>query len=203
MSLFARCPCASDSPADLNVGEDDLVEASCDPDVVPVVPRLEKIEEEPKEEKKDAPPDAKPDFSGHWVQVAVEGDFDAYLKSMGMGYVSRTLAKSMGYGVKKVQQVVEHEGEKFKMTLTNPKGTKVFDLLINSAEQDSVDPVEDKPIKVQLYWDKTSLVMSSRSEKPPKELGKTRRYLRDQDTIVELESPDGVRAKRVFSKAKT
>ena len=33
--------------------------------------------QEPKEEKKDAPPDAKPDFSGHWVQVAVEGPTNA------------------------------------------------------------------------------------------------------------------------------
>ena len=53
-----------------------------------------------------------------------------------MGYISRSMAKRMGYGVKKVHQVVEHEGEKFKMTLTNPKGTSVFEVLINGDEQD-------------------------------------------------------------------
>lgn len=64
------------------------------------------------------------------------GDFDAYMRAMGVGYVSRALAKSMGYGIKKVHQTVEHEGDSLKVTTTNPKGTKTQNLLINGEEQD-------------------------------------------------------------------
>ena len=102
--------------------------------------------QEAKEDKgaKEAPVPlaAMPNFSGEWSLLKVEGNFDEYLKSMGVGYMSRSMAKTMGYGVKKVHQTVEHEGDKLKITQTNPKGTKVFNLLTNGEEQDWL-PVKD------------------------------------------------------------
>ena len=101
--------------------------------------------QEAKEDKgaKEAPvPPAMPNFSGEWTLLKVEGNFDEYLKSMGVGYMMRSMAKTMGYGVKKVHQTVEHEEDKLKITQTNPKGTKVFNLLTNGEEQDWL-PVKD------------------------------------------------------------
>lgn len=70
------------------------------------------------------------------VPSELTGDFDAFMKAKGIGYVSRSLAKSTGYGVNKVHQSVEQDGDKLKITTTNPKGTKVLNLLANGEEQE-------------------------------------------------------------------
>eukprot|EP00438_Fugacium_kawagutii_P018754 Skav204393 [mRNA] locus=scaffold2947:125573:129858:+ [translate_table: standard] len=200
--------------------QEDLVEASCDLDLLAVRPA---IDAEKDRDEAPKPKEAAPNFSGQWVLLKIEGlssswlcegtiwrwrfevcglhmvahgctpkgcdlghvgkaaelshsafsgvlmpgDFDAFMKAMGVGFVSRSLAKSMGYGVKKVHQKVEHEGNTLKVTTTNPKGTKTQSLLINGEEQD-------------------------RSEKPPKELA-IRRYFRDEARGVRREADMQIR----------
>ena len=203
VAVLVGCPCSTDGPSTISLGQDDLVEASCDLDHVVLQPEHVKTEEakEDKGGSKEAPvTPAMPNFSGEWTLLKVEGNFDEYLKSMGVGYMSRSMAKTMGYGVKKVHQTVEHEEDKLKITQTNPKGTKVFNLLTNGEEQDGMDPIEDKPVKIRSTWDGQTLVMTLRSEKPPKEFGQIKRYLREEDTIQELVSPNGLAVKRVFSR---
>ena len=70
------------------------------------------------------------------VPSELTGDIDAFMKAKGIGYVSRSLAKSTGYGVNKMHQSVEQDGDKLKITTTNPKGTKVLNLLANGEEQE-------------------------------------------------------------------
>lgn len=65
------------------------------------------------------------------------GDFDAFLKEMGVGYMARSLAKSRGYGVKSVHQAVEHSLDKIKVVQTTPKGTTVSEIRLDGTEQDS------------------------------------------------------------------
>eukprot|EP00435_Cladocopium_sp_Y103_P027384 s1673_g6.t1 len=140
----------------------------------------EQLGDDTQEEKAPKSEKSGPNFSGEWVLLKVEGDFDAFMKAKGIGYVSRSLAKSMGYGVNKVHQSVEHDGDKLKITTTNPKGTKVMNLLANGEEQDGTDPIDDKPIKIRAAWDGPALVMTLRSQRPAKELGSVRRYLQEE-----------------------
>mmetsp|Transcript_68745 Transcript_68745/g.139330 ORF Transcript_68745/g.139330 Transcript_68745/m.139330 type:complete len:212 (+) Transcript_68745:100-735(+) len=207
IAVLVGCPCSADNSAPMNLGQDDLVEASCDLDHVLIQPAVKTEDPEDKQEEK-APKESEkseksgPNFSGDWVLLRVEGDFDAFMKAKGIGYVSRSLAKSTGYGVNKMHQSVEQDGDKLKITTTNPKGTKVLNLLANVEEQDGTDPIDDKPIKIRAAWDGSALVMTLRSQRPAKELGSVKRYLQEEDTIQELVAPDGVVVRRVFSRAK-
>ena len=70
------------------------------------------------------------------VPSELTGDFDAFMKAKGIGYVSRSLAKSTGYGVNKMHQSVEQDGDKLKITTTNPKGTKVLPTARNRSHRD-------------------------------------------------------------------
>lgn len=45
------------------------------------------------------------DFSGSWRCTSVEGDMGELMKKLGIGFMKRQAAKTVGYGVGKQQQV--------------------------------------------------------------------------------------------------
>ncbi len=73
-----------------------------------------------------------------------------------------------------------------------------------TCHQDGMDPIEDKPVKIRSTWDGQTLVMTLRlgwtavgslttklqaremvrSEKPPKDFGQIKRYLREEDPCL-------------------
>eukprot|EP00437_Effrenium_voratum_P020786 CAMPEP_0181447396 /NCGR_PEP_ID=MMETSP1110-20121109/26600_1 /TAXON_ID=174948 /ORGANISM="Symbiodinium sp., Strain CCMP421" /LENGTH=194 /DNA_ID=CAMNT_0023571507 /DNA_START=1 /DNA_END=585 /DNA_ORIENTATION=+ len=188
------CTCSCDSEAEFRVAQEELVEASCD---LPLVAEPV-LEEEPKPEEA-VPEKVKEkvaNFSGEWTLERIEGDFDAFLKEMGVGYMARSLAKSRGYGVKSVHQAVEHSLDKIKVVQTTPKGTTVSEIRLDGTEQDSTDPIENRAVKVLPKWDGQTLVIVSRSK--DKELITVRRHMRGEETVQELETPGKVLVKRVF-----
>ena len=103
-----------------------------------------------------------PDFSGRWLLAAEEGDFDEYMKARGAGYVSRSMARAMGYGVRRLEQSVQQEGSSFRVSIRSPKGVKEVELQVNGEEQEGLDPVDDKPVQLRACWEGQTLLITSR-----------------------------------------
>lgn len=146
-----------------------------------------------------------PDFNGKWKMVACEGDFDAFMKEMGVAWALRKAAQAVSYGCGSTFHTVEHTEEHFKVETKNPKGTFVRNFRIDGSEQDDEDPVEKKHIKVVPFWealeDKTVLTVEAympMANGDPRKFPLTRRYMRDASMIVEQVSPAGVKIMRVF-----
>ncbi|CAJ1401623.1 unnamed protein product, partial [Effrenium voratum] len=56
----------------------------------------------------------RPDFSGEWKMVEAQGDWDTFLKEMGVGYLMRTTASTFKYGAGVTKQIVDHKGDELK-----------------------------------------------------------------------------------------
>eukprot|EP00913_Durusdinium_trenchii_P013463 g12643.t1 len=84
----------------------------------------------------------------------------------------------MNYGVRVMKQIIEHQDEEFKVTVISPKGTATSTIFLNGAEQDSVDPMEGKAVKVVPLWKGKQLEVKTRWASTLKELPINRRFLR-------------------------
>mmetsp|Transcript_43734 Transcript_43734/g.102048 ORF Transcript_43734/g.102048 Transcript_43734/m.102048 type:complete len:213 (+) Transcript_43734:90-728(+) len=212
MSMWGLCgTCCKSQGLELQFDPQDqtaIIEASCDASSLPYVqgslPVLSDAPKAPEPELVETKADAKepPNFTGDWVLSRLEGDFDAFLQDQGVGYMTRTMAKSMGYGVRKVFQVIKQEGDQIRITQTNPQRSVVVDLTVNGVEQDSTDPAEGKKIKVQPSWDGVALLLKSRAP-DGKELPTARRFFAGEEMIMELTTPKGLVVKRIFSRKET
>jgi len=66
---------------------------------------------------------AKPCFAGRWLVHRTEGDFNAFLIDMGQSWVIRTAARTLNYGLGRVQvrcEQISHNEFKFAKILTDP-----------------------------------------------------------------------------------
>ncbi|CAL1160927.1 unnamed protein product [Cladocopium goreaui] len=142
--------------------------------------------------------DALPNFSGEWLLVKAEGDWDSFLKEMDVGYMTRTMVQAMGYGVGVMKQIVEHQSNELKVTLISPKGTSTSTIVINGVEQESVDPMDGKMVKVVPCWRGNALEVKSRWADTLKELPVNRRFLKGPQMIIESTTASGLVVKRVF-----
>jgi len=148
-----------------------------------------------------------PDFNGTWKMVECEGDFDAFMKEMGVAWALRKAAQAVNYGCGSTYHTVEQNRNRIKIETKNPKGTFTKDFNIDGSEQDDIDPVEKKELKVVPYWetveDRLALTVEAYMPMPKGDARKfplTRRYMRETSMVVEQVSPRGVRIRRIFHK---
>lgn len=150
-----------------------------------------------------------PDFTGVWKMVKYDGDFQEFMKEMGVGWALRKAANAVGYGVNATYHTIEMTPERIKVTTKNPKGIFVKDYTIDASEQDDVDPVTKEPIKVVPTWaweeGNSIAILKVEAYKPSKNEGKkemplTRRYLEGPIMIMEQTSPNGITVRRLFEK---
>eukprot|EP00930_Biecheleria_cincta_P010909 TRINITY_DN11329_c0_g3_i1.p1 TRINITY_DN11329_c0_g3~~TRINITY_DN11329_c0_g3_i1.p1 ORF type:complete len:305 (+),score=65.45 TRINITY_DN11329_c0_g3_i1:64-978(+) len=142
-----------------------------------------------------------PDFTGVWKMVRTEGDFDGFLKEMGVSWIFRKAAGGLGYGVNATFHSITQSEGRIRVETKNPKGTFLKDFVLDGSEQDDVDPMERQPIKVVPYWKGQVLVMEAWMPKPsnaPQKLPVTRRYMNGEEMVVEQISPKGIAALRFF-----
>lgn len=147
-----------------------------------------------------------PDFTGEWVMVRYEGDMNEFMKEMGVTWAFRKAAGAVGYGVNKTFHSIVGNDERLHMTTKNPKGTFVKDLRVDGTEQDDVDPVHNKPIKIIPYWEalgnRVNLTIEAympEGKGDPIQLPITRRYKEGISMVVEQTSPLGVVIRRIFA----
>lgn len=148
----------------------------------------------------------KPDFTGVWKMIRCEGDFDGFMKEMGVNWALRRAAGAVGYGVNATFHTIRASETEIHVETKNPKGIFVKDVQIDGTEQDDVDPVHRKPIKIIPYWevtaDKVTLTMEAFMPVTNGEAIKmplTRRYMEGASMVVEQTSPEGVVVRRVFA----
>ncbi|CAE7190915.1 unnamed protein product, partial [Symbiodinium necroappetens] len=110
----------------------------------------------------------------------------------------RTFASSFNYGVGVTSTLIEHKGSQLKITMKTPKGTSTSTIHINGTEQGSVDPMEDRPLRVRPQWEGKVLVVSSRRADSAKSLPTNRRFLQGVQMIVESTTQSGLVTRRIF-----
>ena len=80
------------------------------------------------------------DFTGTWCCDEIRGDYDAFLRAAGVGWMGRNAARMAAYGIG-IRQIIAMEDDYHAMTITVQPVVSFFPtttqrLLINGEEQD-------------------------------------------------------------------
>lgn len=153
-------------------------------------------------EANEFPPAEKPkvDFSGEWICTRVEGDFDTFLKELGVGYMLRTAASAFGYGVNRLTNRILQTDAVIEIHTWSPRGDQTLVLHTDGVEQDTVD-VEGNPIKAVARWEDAVLVISCRRLDSSDKMPLTRRYITGGEMCIHQTSPGGITIERYFARA--
>lgn len=139
-------------------------------------------------------------MSGSWMLSRVDGDFDAFLTEIGVGFVSRKAAAALGYGVGYLTNDIVLTAKVFKVITSGPTGTFSSDLRLDGTEQESVDPVEGNPTLCKPWWEGSTVVLESRRADRSVWMPQVRRFLIGDEMCVEQTTASGLRVRRFFSR---
>lgn len=142
----------------------------------------------------------RPDFSGKWMMVRLEGDVNSFMKELGIGWALRRAAAVRGYGIHLTCHELQQDGDKLTAITQNARGSFCRELLIDGTDQLDNDPVDGKVIVLTPTWDNVTIQVKARCEKPPRQLPTTRRYLLGKEMVLEQLSPNGIVVKRYFQR---
>lgn len=119
------------------------------------------------------------------------------MKEMGVGWALRKAAAAACYGCDRTFHTILQESGHIQVTTKNPKGTFEKKFLIDGTEQADIDPIDKSLIRVIPTWDGD--VLNVRAYKPDGSLlPMTRRYLTNDEMVLEQTTPNGVVVKRFF-----
>mmetsp|Transcript_69684 Transcript_69684/g.219967 ORF Transcript_69684/g.219967 Transcript_69684/m.219967 type:complete len:147 (-) Transcript_69684:142-582(-) len=142
----------------------------------------------------------RPDFSGKWTVVRIEGDMDAFLKESGVSWMVRKMASGMGYGVGKQKQDIAHSGDQLEIVNESPMGKVTITMVINGQEQTAVTPDNEKVLATPC-WEPDGATLRVESRKPNGgAVPLQRRFMRGDEMVMELTSPKGTAVSRIFSR---
>lgn len=142
---------------------------------------------------------AKMDLSGSWVLARVEGDMDAWLKDIGVGWAMRAGAKAMKYGAGKMTNVIKMTGESMELTTWTPKGDHTSWLKLDGTESRNTDPMDGRSMLAVARWEgQDAISIVTRREDDGQVMPTSRRYLRGAEMCVKQTTPSGLVAERWF-----
>lgn len=102
-----------------------------------------------------------PDLSGRWVLDRIDGDIDALLVDAGVSWAMRRMAQSYKYGVGRLIQDIEQDGDEFK--IVNEGGTKVSSMTFRAgAPEQEIIGHDGVPMMASFRWDEGALRMTAR-----------------------------------------
>jgi len=142
---------------------------------------------------------ATPDFSGRWLLTSLEGNFDEFLRDIGVSYLFRTMAKGFGYGVGKQLQDITQKEDEIKIVTEGGPRVICMTAKIGGGEFESLG-LDGELNYVTLTWEDCMLKTESRrgdgSFAPP-----TYRFFMDGSTqVVETATSSGKVVKRFFTR---
>merc|ERR1719221_71703 len=139
----------------------------------------------------------RPIFQGRWLLTGYEGDMDALLLEMGVGWAVRRLAKGFNYGVGTAVQDIAMNGE--EMVLITESGHKTISMTatIGGEEAESIG-LDGELNYVTMTWEGRSIRTESRS-KDGKLAPPTLRYFEKSDMVVETRPSNGEIVRRFYS----
>jgi len=158
---------------------------------------------------------ARPDFSGDWLLLRLEGDIEAMLKELGISWAQRKAAASMGFGVGMQFVHVEQYANEIrigtryisgKVQMARPRPT--FNVYSTDGMDQCITDLEGCTVRTRVTWDGDALSMDSErvcrgSGRP---MPSTRRYLQcdGEELVFEQISPTTcVAVKRIFRRCKS
>lgn len=169
----------------------------------PTDPEQERQSEELKEDK------PKPDLQGEWKMARYEGDWDAFMKDVGVSWAMRKAAGASGYGVNKTVHAIKLSGERISVETRTFAGAYTREFEPNGCDQDAEDPLTKKPVKIVPFWEELGgrMALTMEGYVPAakvggeiKKLPVTRRWLDGSSMVVEQTSPSGFVVKSYFSR---
>merc|ERR1712070_187169 len=133
-----------------------------------------------------------PSFTGTWLLTDVQGDPAGFMTEMGVSWMMRQAASSMGYGKGKAMQEIKHDGDVLEVTRKGPKKTATSTLKIG--ETNLIETPKGEQRKAMLQWEDDVLVAKG-------EGGLTqRRYMEGDKLVLEIISSKGKVMKQVYTK---
>jgi hypothetical protein len=139
----------------------------------------------------------RPDFTGSWQCVRVDGDVYGFLQDMGLSPIMCEAARSAHYGAGHQLQIITQEGDHFTV-VDQLKTTVTMKCQVGVGPQASCD-LEGKPVTVTPTWDGQTLCVETMTGSG--ELFATsRRFLEGDEMLLELTSPAGATMRRIFCK---
>merc|ERR1719428_2463316 len=104
-----------------------------------------------------------PNFSGNWRLKCIDGNMDAFMTEMGVGWFARMVNKSMHNGVEKQTQHIVQVGNAFQITTVDLWGRRLSQkFLVDGGEQLSSDAM-DNTIIIDPRWDNQMLTVGHRT----------------------------------------
>lgn len=161
------------------------------------------------EHRREQAEQARPDLSGDWKMARCEGDWEAFLKDVGLSWVLRKAMGASGYGVNKTIHSIKVTGERISIETKTAAGAYTREFEANGVEQDDEDPLTKKPIKIVPCWGELAgrMTLTLEGYTPAAKAGGvikkqpiTRRWMDGASMVVEQTAPNGVVVKSYFSK---
>lgn len=143
---------------------------------------------------------ARPTFTGSWIVSRIEGDWDAFLVEMNVGFMKRKAIRLIGYGVGKLQEEILQYGDaSIVITSRSPMSTVRNELRIDGTQQDAQDP-EGAPVEMTVSWEDDKLCSRGCHKNPRTPLPTVYRSISGDVMCTEMQSPAGCSVKRFFSR---
>lgn len=139
----------------------------------------------------------RPDFTGSWQCIRVDGDIYGFLQDMGLSPIMCEAAKKARYGAGHQLQMITQEGDHFSV-VDQLKTIVTMSCRVGFGPQASCD-LEGKPVTVTPTWDGQTLCVETMtgSGEP---FATSRRFLEGDEMVLELTSPAGATMRRIFCK---
>mmetsp|Transcript_132227 Transcript_132227/g.329755 ORF Transcript_132227/g.329755 Transcript_132227/m.329755 type:complete len:305 (-) Transcript_132227:127-1041(-) len=146
----------------------------------------------------------RPDFSGTWLCVRVEGDWDAYLKETGVSWGTRVAVSSMGFGVGKQVQHIEQTKDRIRIVNVVkccPPREASCTYRTDGVPEEIVD-LEGKHTTSTTSWQNRSLVTEQVTIRPREVLPTAFRNMRGQEMCTERFTKSGLVVRRFYARQK-
>jgi len=165
--------------------------------------RVESMAEQPVAEKAEEEVSSeKPNFSGTWDLVRTEGDLDRLLSDMGQGWLIRSGAKALKYGIGRVVVDCQQDGDdlKFSKVLCDPRNLSKSNVHITVGEG-SVRFLDDiGRLSSTSQWDGSSLRFDAKLESSGLAVTLLMYFSSEGNFVEEMISCKGTVAKYVFDR---
>jgi hypothetical protein len=142
----------------------------------------------------------RPDFTGSWQCIRVEGDMPGFLQDMGLTPLQREAARSARYGAGLQMQMITQEGDNFTV-VDQLKTTNTMKFQVGLGPQRSCD-LEGRPVTITPTWEGQTLCVETATE-DGMPWASSRRFYEGDEMVMELSSPAGNTTRRIFGKRGT
>lgn len=125
---------------------------------------------------------------------------EAFMTEIGTPWILVSMAKSFNFGVGKVLQDVSLDGNKLQITTEgSPKGNNTMNVTINDGLQETIG-LDGNPVNVGFSWESDTVLFQEGELLDGKLIPTSRRFIQDDETVIETTSPSGITVTRFLKR---